>query len=189
MDADQLLESYLGGKVPTPKGTDTPMTGDDYLKSYLSATPAAAIPADVKRVNIDTTPKPPISDATAQQSADINAQPSVQGGENPREGMLQVPLKAGIAGYNAAKSGVLSAGEGIGDILTNKPASGFGKIGTGALGIATSPAAAVEQFAGDITGSKDIADRAGFVAGALPVSKLGKYVPLRVPTPSNLNPL
>jgi len=79
MDADQLLESYLGGKVPTPKGTDTPMTGDDYLKSYLSDAPTAAIPADLKRVNIDTTPKPPISGATAEQSAEINAQPSVQG--------------------------------------------------------------------------------------------------------------
>src|SRR5258705_12467013 len=85
MDADQLLESYLGGKVPTPKGTDTPMTGDDYLKSYLSGTPTAAIPADVKRVIIGTgEPKPPISDATAQQSADINAQPEQPAGKNPR---------------------------------------------------------------------------------------------------------
>jgi len=189
MDADQLLESYLGGKVPTPKGTDTPMTGDDYLKSYLSDAPTAAIPADLKRVNIDTTPKPPISGATAEQSAEINAQPSVQGGENPRDSILQVPLKAGKVVYGAAKSGILTAGEGLGEILTNKPASGFGKIGTGALNVAFSPVAGVEQFAGDITGSKDIADRAGFIAGALPVSKLGKYVPLRVPTPSNLNPL
>src|SRR5882757_908662 len=172
MDADQLLEGYLGGRVPTPKGTDTPMTGDDYLKFYLSS---AAIPADNGRIYIST-PKPPISGATAEQSAEINAQPSVQGEENPRDSISQLPIKAGTAVYNAAKSGILTAGEGLGEVLTNKPASGFGKIGAGALNVAFSPAAGVEKFAGDITGSKDIADRAGFIASSLSVSKLGKYV-------------
>src|SRR5712675_2003155 len=152
MDADQLLESYLDGKVPTPKGTDTPMTGDDYLKSYLSGAPTAAIPADLKRVNIDTTPKPPISGATAEQSADINAQPSVQGGENPRRysspsalagdvatGALELPRDIARSTGEAARAGIETFKSGAQDIVENRPATGVGKMALGAAGYVASP--------------------------------------------------
>src|SRR5882757_1223026 len=145
MDADQLLEGYLGGKVPTPKGTDTPMTGDDYLKSYLSSAPNTVAPVNNKRIYIST-PKPPISGATAEQSAEINAQPSVQGGENPRrysspsklpsdlaEAGLELPGDVGRAIQKDARTGVETFKSGAEDVAANRPATGVGKMGLGAL--------------------------------------------------------
>jgi hypothetical protein len=134
--------------------------------------------------------KPPISGVSKEQSDIINSEPAKAGGENPRDGISSLPVKAGEAVYDAAKGGVLTAGQGLGDILSNKPATGFGKVGSGALSVLTSPVAGVEQLAGDVTGSPDIANRAGFVAGALPVAgPLSRYSPFRIPTPSNLNPI
>ena len=193
MDADQLLESYLGGKVPTPKGTDTPMTGDDYLKSYLSATPAAAIPADVKRVNIDTTPKPPISGATAEQSAEINAQPSQPGGENPRryadpsklpsdlaEAGSELPGDVGRAIQKDSRVGIETFKSGAEDVASNRPATGVGKMGLGALQYGLSLASGpykeiVTKPATKLSGSERIGENISDVLGlALPVAPLGK---------------
>lgn len=144
--------------------TDTSPKSSSVINQYMSDT---ARP----RVYIQT-PKPPISDATPEQSAAINAQTPIQGGENPREGISSIPMNAIGATYDAAKSGVLQAGSGIGDILTNNPATGFGKIGSGLASVAASPVAGIEQLTGDVTGSKDIADRAGLVASAVPVTAM-----------------
>src|SRR6267142_6289601 len=208
MDADQLLESYLGGKVPTSKGTDKPMTGDDYLKSYLSGAPTAAIPADIKRVNIDTTPKPPISGATAEQSADINAQPSQQGGENPRRysspsklvgdvatGASELPGDIGRATAEAARGGIETFKSGAQDVVENRPATGVGKMALGAGAYAFSPATGlikegVEKPVTNLTGSERIGEAAGFVAGAgLPVAKLGSIANATRPVNKAFNQL
>ena len=208
MDADQLLESYLGGKVPTPKGTDTPMTGDDYLKSYLSSTPTAAISADVKRVNIDTTPKPPISGATAEQSADINAQPSQSGGENPRRysspsklvgdvatGASELPGDIARSTGEAARTGIETFKSGAQDVIENRPATGVGKMALGAAGYVASPVTGalkevVEKPVTNLTGSERAGEAAGFVAGAaLPVAKIGGAVNAARPVNKAFNQL
>lgn len=133
--------------------------------------------------------KPPISGVSKEQSDTINSEEGKAGGVNPRS-QESYAARAGSAVYDAAKSGVLTAGQGVGDALSGKPATGIGEIGSGVLSTLTSPLAAVNQVAGDVTGSSDIANRAGFVAGAaLPVKTTKGYVPLRIPTPSNLNPL
>lgn len=135
---------------------------------------AHTIPDDVKRVYI--TPHPPISGVTPEQSASINAAsdtvPPSSGSNTPS--IMDVPVKAFEAGYDAAKAGVNQARQGIGQVLSNQPASGLGNVAVGALSTLASPIAGAEQLTGDVTGSKDIADRAGMVLGALPVAKIGE---------------
>lgn len=138
--ASGLIEQYLGDTQVTPTG-----------RLYVS--PAKA----------------PISGFSKEESDYLNSQPGQQGGVNPRSQESYAGRAAGAV-YDAAKSGILTAGQGASDVLSNKPATGIGEIGSGILSTLTSPLAAVNQVAGDVTGSKDIADRAGFVAGtALPV--------------------
>lgn len=152
-----IIEDYL---KPDDKSAAPISSG--LIQQYLDA------PEEKTKVIIRN-PKPPISGVTSEQSDNINDQPSKTGGINPRSEESYV-ARAGSAVYDAAKSGVLTAGEGLGDILANKPASGFGKIGSGALSALASPIAGVEQLAGDVTGNKDIADKIGFITGsAIPI--------------------
>lgn len=154
-----IIEDYLN----EDKKEAGPAVKSGIIQQYLDA-------GDRPKVIIQT-PKPPISGVTAEQSNTINAvdTPNSTSGPNTRS-LSDIPVNAGRATYDAAKEGILTAGSGIGDILSNQPASGFGKIGVGGLSALTSPIAGVEQLAGDVTGSKDIADRAGMVLGAIPVA-------------------
>ena len=107
--------------------------------------------------------------------------------------LSSIPKKALSAVYDTAKSGILTAGSGIGETLSGQPASGLGKIGTGALQTLSSPMAAIPSVVSDITGSEDIGDRAGMLPLGLPIKMAAPYSPLRlpvrIPTSSNLNPL
>jgi len=153
---------------------------DDYLKSEDAKKPAPEKASglieqyleDSKKPNgriYVSPPKPPISGVSKEESDIINSEPGQQGGVNPRSQESYIGRAAGAV-YDAAKSGILTAGQGAGDVLSNKPATGFGEIGSGILSTLTSPLSAVNQVVGDVTGSSDIANRAGFVAGtAVPV--------------------
>jgi hypothetical protein len=165
---------------------------DDYLKSNDSAKPMPEKATGLieQYLNEGAKPsgriyvspaKPPISGVSKEQSDAINSEEGQAGGVNPRSQESYVG-RAGSAVYDAAKSGVLTAGQGVGDVLSNKPASGLGEIGSGVLSTLTSPLAAVNQVAGDVTGSSDIANRTGFVAGAaLPVVPGANAVSKAVP--------
>jgi hypothetical protein len=52
------------------------------------------------------------------------------------------------------------AGTGIVNVFQNQPATGFGQIGMGALGMLTSPLAAIKAVATKATGNKDFGEKA-----------------------------
>ncbi len=189
-DADTILESYLGGKLPKAAKVAEPTatTADDYLAHYLDTTPA--VKTDAKRVVIDTTPKPPISGATAEQSAEINSQPSQPGGENPRRysspsklagdvaaGLSEVPGDVLQGTAERAREGIDAVKSGAADIAQNRPASGVGKAGLGVLQYATAPiGSAIDNLVvkpvTKATGNSDFGTKAGdVVGGLLPVGK------------------
>lgn len=70
-----------------------------------------------------------------------------------------------VAGGNEALSGVS-------DILSNKPASGAGKVGTGLLRAATSIPVGTGEFVGEVTGNKDLGNKIPLIFGAVPVAKV-----------------
>lgn len=95
----------------------------------------------------------------------------------------------------AFTSGRATVSEGLSDLASNKPASGVGKVGMGALGVLTSiPAGIIEGGVStpvaDITGSKRIGDAVGMVAGlGLPVTKATKAAVASVPKNKALSTL
>jgi hypothetical protein len=163
-----ILDDYF-------KGSDTPATvvptqSSGIINQYMGAPDTSErTPSGLKKIYVVA---PPISGATPEQSDAINSADaaipnSTSGPSGPS--VTDVPVNAGQAVYDAAKAGINQMGQGAGQVLSNQPATGLGNVASGALSALTSPIAGVEQVAGDITGSKDIADRAGLVASALPV--------------------
>ena len=118
-------------------------------------------------------PKPPISGISKEASDELNAtRAEKHGGENPRRGILSVPTKAAEKGWEAFKSGGLEMGQGLGETLSGKPASGIGKVGMGALQVIGSPWEAASSVASDLTGDKSFGDKVGLgVTGAAPIIK------------------
>jgi len=195
-NADTILESYLGSKLPKAAKVAEPTTtsADDYISHYLETTTPIA-KTEAKRVIIDTTPKPPISDATKEQSAEINSEPSQKGGSNPRRysslssllgdvssGVSELPMDILRSTDKAARGGIETFKSGAEDIAANRPASGVGKMGLGALQYVTSPISGVtkeivENPIANLTGSKEAGEKAGLVAGlALPVAPAAKAI-------------
>lgn len=114
-------------------------------------------------------PKPPISGATAEQSAAINAEPGIVGGENPRS--LVPKTNISEAAYEADKTGKETFSSGIEDIGSGHPYRGVGKAAFGLWQRLTSPAAGIVEggvttTVTDVTGNPDIGARAGLIAGA-----------------------
>jgi hypothetical protein len=70
------------------------------------------------------------------------------------------------------------AGTGIVNVFQNQPATGFGQIGMGALGMLTSPLAAIKAVATKATGNKDFGEKAAMlVPGRALTGAVAKAVP------------
>jgi hypothetical protein len=115
-------------------------------------------------------PKPPISGATPEQSAAINAEPGITGGANPRSLLPKTNISE--AAYEADKAGKETFSSGVEDIGSGHPYRGVGKAAFGLWQRLTSPAAGIVEGgvttpATDITGNPDIGARAGLIAGAV----------------------
>jgi hypothetical protein len=96
---------------------------------------------------------------------------------NPRRSLPTTNIADSIAeNFN---SGRATVSEGLNDLTSNKPASGVGKVAMGALGTVFSPVTGlieggVATPVADITGSKNIGERAGALAGLItPVPGVG----------------
>jgi hypothetical protein len=125
--------------------------------------------------------KPPISGATPEESADINAQPETQGGANPRLSEA-FPLSPRVIAPNVGNAILSNASEGANnftggmvDALTGQPATGTGRMAIGALqGLTAIPAGvgtAVNTAATQLTGNPQFGNAAGLVASsAIPVA-------------------
>jgi hypothetical protein len=82
---------------------------------------------------------------------------------------------------------VLIAGSGLSDVMSGKPASGVGKVGLGALQVLGSSTEAASSVGSDVTGSEDIGNRLGFIAGMAPVGKAANVVVQNLPKNKALN--
>jgi hypothetical protein len=150
--------------------------------------------------------KPPISDATPEQSDAINAQPGIAGGANPRSSepfplspRVVIP-NVGSAIANQAVEGAKNFSGGLGDIVNQgQLGAGAKRMGVGALQAVTAIPAGIISGAvttpiTQLTGSPDIGDRAGFVASsAIPIlpgsgAILGKPLNSIVGTVNKANP-
>ncbi len=138
------------------------------------------------RVIINTDPKPPISGISKEASDEINAtRIENKGGANPRELLPRTNISE--AAYNADASGKALVSEGVTDFETGHPYKGAGKVALGSLARLTSPVTGIVEGGistpiTDITGSKDIGDRAGFVAGsAIPIVPGGGAIIKAIP--------
>lgn len=151
-------------------------------------------PIKLPRVVIDTTPKPPISGYSKETSDELN-QTKIDkiGGENPRRSLPTTNIEESI--NNAFRSGKETFSEGLSDIASNKPASGVGKVAMGALGVSTAPISGLVEGAistpiSDITGNKNIGDKAGLVVNsAIPIVPTGSAVVKALPKNKALSTL
>lgn len=165
----------------------------DKILSDFGVTPEAkAIPEETKRV-IDTTPKPPISGVSKERSDEINSYPLTPGGENPRPKLPRTSIQQSMAEHGIAAKELL--GDAASDLETGHPYKGAAKTALGLVSGALSPLTgfvegAVTTPVTDITGSKDIGDRAGFVASsAIPVVPGGSAVVKALPKNKALSTL
>jgi len=145
----------------------------DSILSEFNVKPEA-IPETTKRVIINTEPKPPISGISKESSDELNqTRLDKKGGANPRPALPTTNIQDSMAEAGIAAKDLMKAG--AADLETGHPYKGVGKVALGALSAVTSPiTGAVEGGIVDplkqITGSKDIADRAGLVVGsAMPI--------------------
>lgn len=152
-----IIDDYLNSEVSVePSAVKSKGLIDQYLKSGTDEKP--------KAISI---PKPPISGISKEASDELNqTRLETKGGENPRPGIGSVPVKAGASVYEAAKAGVLEAGQGLGETLSGKPATGLGNVGMGLMGIVSSPFEGVGSVVSDLTGNKNIGNKAAFVTGS-----------------------
>jgi len=113
-------------------------------------------------------PKPPISGISQESSDELNqTRAEKTGGENPRSMLPRTNVVESVV--DNYKSGLSTATEGLNDLASNKPASGVGKVALGSLSALISPVTGAVKGGlstpiTDITGSKEIGDRAGDVA-------------------------
>lgn len=117
-----------------------------------------------------------------------NYKPTEYEGRSIMRGIKNLPGNILKSVVEDAKSGASSVAQGITDIAENRTASGIGNVGMGVLGAVFSPATGlikevVERPVTELTGSKEIGERAGFIAGlGLPVMKGGKAINSARPT-------
>jgi len=187
--ADSLIDLYLGNGKAAPEKEQSTSLIDMYLGSPSTTVSA---PAAVPRITV--TPRAPQSDnpvedariAEANKDIPVNVPPPSMLAKAGSAAMA-LPVDYGSNVAQSYKSGVGLATEGLGDISSNQPASGIGKVALGALGAVASPITgaiktAVEDPVSKVFG-KDVGERAGFVAGAaLPVGPAIKGVKAAIPT-------
>lgn len=180
---DDLLTTYLGdsaASVSSPNNTDLLNL---YLKPGNEAKSVTSAP-----VKITVRPNPPISGYTPEQSEQLNSQyneiPSASGQPNPRASALPIDLSASGITQNLKKhyqKGIDTAVSGINDIANNQSATGIGKVVMGSLSavpgslISTIQDKLISEPISNLTGSKDIGEKAGTIAlSGLPVAGIAR---------------
>jgi hypothetical protein len=167
---------------------------DKVLSDFNVKPEAQALPKDIKKVIIDTSPKPPISGISKEASDVFNQTvPTQVGGENPRRLLPITSVQESTAEQGIAAKELL--GSAASDFQSGHPYKGAAKTALGLVSGALSPfTGAVEGGVTtpitDITGSKDIGDRAGFIVGsAIPIMPGGSAVVKALPKNKALSTL
>lgn len=192
MDIDSLVAEFGSGTTkskPSSTGLDI-----DSLVSEFGGVEPKAVPKNIPRVIIDTTPKPPISGISKESSDELNqTRLENKGGANPRRMLPTTSIQE--SAYEADVAGKEMLSSGVADISSGHPYKGIGKIGLGAFQRATSPITGIVEGAigtpiSDITGSKEIGSKAALVAGsAIPIVPGGAAVVKALPKNKSLSTL
>jgi hypothetical protein len=194
MADDFNIDDVLGQfeKQPAKAASKSSFDIDKILSDF--GVKSEPLPKDIKKVIIDTSPKPPISGVSKEASDEFNQTvPTQTGGENPRRLLPATSVQESMAEHGIAAKALL--GSAAADLETGHPYKGAGKAALGLLAGAASPVTgaiegAVATPITDITGSKDIGDRAAFVAGsAIPVVPGGSAVVKALPKNKALSTL
>lgn len=163
-----IIDDYLRGSSDEPSTPSASSASGSVINQYMSADEAPTprsklVPAGA-----------PVNGQVEYITPEEQAKRAKGDRSNPREGLSDVAVKAGKAVSSAAGTGVLEAGKGLGEALSGKPASGLGRAGMGLLSVVSAPSEGISSAVTDLTGSKEIGDRAGLVGGAvIPIPKVG----------------
>lgn len=190
---DDVL-SQFGEKPKEPvKGT---FDVDSIVSKFGSSDTATPIKEDKPRIDVyrNEQPAPPISGISKEASDELNATREKKFGlENPRSKLPTTNISE--SAYDADQSGKENISGGIEDFGSGHPYKGAGKVLLGGAQRAMAPLTGlIEGGIGtpvtDITGNKDIGDRAAFVAGSLiPVAPGGSAVVKAIPKNKALSTL
>lgn len=191
---EELRAKYGGGDAASP-ATAMPSNMDELRSRYGSGDePAVAAPAPAPTL---ARPEAPISGYTPEQSQRLNAsyeEADAYNKANPETFGSKLGGAVSATGIQYWKNIKEKAGaaydtyrEGWEDITSNRPASGIGKIGLGAIGMPASPITGAFQLGGqavsELTGSKEIGDKAETLLGSgLPIAKGGSLIKSALPT-------
>lgn len=190
-----LLDDYLNSDTSTSSTTpEIKSSGGGLLDQYLNTPEVTTAPKNAGPV------RPPISGVSSEASAEINAQPVKAGDVNPRsqaliEGIRNLPSNVGKSVAKDFKEGTETVGEGVSDILSNKPASGVGKVGLGALSTLVAPITGTSKEViakpiAEITGNKKAGEIAEIaLTSGLPIVKAGKATIAALPKNKALSTL
>jgi len=176
-----IIEDYLKSSNDADLSTQGKTSVDSSIIDQYLNDPADTEKSSIQ--NLGNYPKP-FTDAETIEALKPKANPR---DDDLIEGVKNLPYEFGKATSEAFTSGLSSVGQGLKDIRNNKPATGVGEIGLGALGAITSPVsgglkAAVENPVTELTGNPDIGKRASLVAGfAVPVVPSAKVVSTLAP--------
>ena len=182
-----LLDDYLNSDTSSKSAApEVKSSGGGLLEQYLNTPETTTAPKAAAPI------RPPISGVSETASNEINAQPAKAGGVNPREqalieGIRNLPNNVGNAIVKDFKEGTETVGEGVSDILSNKPASGIGKVGLGALSTLVSPISGtskevIAKPVTELTGNKQAGDIAEIaLTGGLPITKATKATIAAIP--------
>lgn len=167
---DDVL-SQFGSKTSSAKKKDFDV--DAILKEF-SGSDEPKTPAKTERIYVSPAPiAPPISGVSKEASDELNRRAGVTGGANPRSWLPTTDIQN--KAYEADVAGKEMFSSGVEDLQTGHPYKGIAKTAAGALMRVASPMSGIIEGGvgtpvADITGNKEIGERAAFVAGsALPV--------------------
>lgn len=191
MDIDAILNQF--GDKPKPSSVGKTTFDVDSILSEFGGKPDT-VKLSGKPSAITVTSKPPISGLSKESSDELNQTRAERfGDENPRSKLPTTNI--GESAYEADKSGKELFASGVEDFGSGRPYKGLAKVTGGALLRAASPFTGIIEGGfttpvTDITGNKDIGDRAGFIASSLiPVGKIGKAANAARPTNKALSTL
>jgi hypothetical protein len=172
MDVDDILSQF--GEKSKSKANNAAFDVDSILSEFGGKSEPVTLSG--KPSVITVTPKPPISGISKEASDELNqTRLENKGGENPRSKLPTTSIQDSMAEHGIAAKELL--GSAATDAETGHPYKAIGKGLLGLMQGAISPftgaiEGAISTPITDVTGNKDIGDRAGFVANsAIPVPK------------------
>lgn len=164
---DDLIKQYTKDDKPSSKTTTSAVPNGEYadiinqyVKTKNEPKAVGAAPTGYNAATGETSYNKPSEVATGSHAPSVGK---------------EIAANAASAVGTGLKNAAVELGTGAQEVLSNKPASGLGKMAmspfTAAGALTADP---VSSIVSDITGSKDIGNRAGVIASSgLPVVKAG----------------